>query len=247
MESLGTVSTCEQFATALDSPYGSGGGLHARLSRRTGEAGCSQPWAVKEGRRTSDVTAGFHQLLRGLLESAMGVVGAKRGFVLVEGLDGIIRAEVTADVTRHPPRSERRGAGPRSARQALQAVCLLDSAEPSGAWPSGGGSAMEMHGGVAVGVPLRVEGRTAGLLYLDGRRPSRASTELDLHMVEALAEHAALALAAARLDERILTLLERLRAVGLAPGAGPPERRPASAALVRDDTPPQLAEARSMR
>ena len=57
-----------------------------------------------------------------------------------------------------------------------------------------------------------------GALYADSRAPGSAFTELDVEILEALASQAALAIAAARLDEEVERLLADVEAVsGRAP------------------------------
>ena len=60
--------------------------------------------------------------------------------------------------------------------------------------------------------------RRLGALYADSSAPGSAFTELDVEILEALASQAALAIAAARLDEEVERLLADVEAVsGRAP------------------------------
>jgi GAF domain-containing protein len=56
-------------------------------------------------------------------------------------------------------------------------------------------------------VPLRADEQTAGLIYVDGRKRGGVFTDLDLEILEALSEHAAVAVAGLRLDRRIRELV----------------------------------------
>jgi GAF domain-containing protein len=67
-------------------------------------------------------------------------------------------------------------------------------------------------------VPVTVLDRRLGALYADSRRPGSAFTDLDVEILEALASQAALALAAARLDEEVGQLLADVEAIS---GRGP--------------------------
>ncbi|MPZ20351.1 MAG: GAF domain-containing protein [Luteitalea sp.] len=55
-------------------------------------------------------------------------------------------------------------------------------------------------------VPLRQDERSYGVLYVDGRKPGPGFTELDLEILEALAEQMALVLASARLESTVREL-----------------------------------------
>ena len=135
--------------------------------------------------------------LRRLLESAMRIVGATRGSVLVAHREGALRAAVTLDLTSH-------------------ASCGARGESPRGEQAGVG----EKYAGAALRVPLRVRSRTVGVLELLRCGPSTDSTHIDLATVEALAQHLALVLAAARLTRRIRMLLERLLAAASARAAG---------------------------
>lgn len=52
-------------------------------------------------------------------------------------------------------------------------------------------------------LPLRVLGRSIGALYADSRRPGSAFAELDVEILEAVAEHAALAIGIARIHREV--------------------------------------------
>jgi GAF domain-containing protein len=56
-------------------------------------------------------------------------------------------------------------------------------------------------------VPLRAEGRSIGLLYVDGSKRGGAFTDLDLEILEALAEHATLVAGTMSLDRQIRELV----------------------------------------
>jgi transcriptional regulator with GAF, ATPase, and Fis domain len=149
-------------------------------------------------------------LLLRLLESAMDVVGAKRGFVLLMGPEESLSVELAAGYT--PAglnEDDQRFAGSLGAVQrALEtgaSVVVSDAqADPYlGKRPS-----VVTLGLGAVGcVPIRHDDRILGLLYVDSPTPRAGFSELDLEILEGLADHTAVAIASIQLDEKLQRLI----------------------------------------
>ena len=158
-------------------------------------------------------------LLWRLLDSARQVLAAERGFVLVAGPDGILRAEVAAGFSREQLLEARFSGSVGAVDRALrsrQSVVLSDV--PADPYLGRRSSVVEMGIGSLACVPLQREGQLLGLIYVDGRRRGGTFTELDLEILEALAEHAAVVLDTLRVDGRIRRLLQP------PPSADPAER-----------------------
>lgn len=66
-------------------------------------------------------------------------------------------------------------------------------------------------------VPLHRGDQRLGVIYADSQRPGPVLTELDLELLENLAEHASAALAAAQIQAELQQLLRAADAAGLAP------------------------------
>jgi GAF domain-containing protein len=146
-------------------------------------------------------------LLLRLLESAMEVASAERGFVLVYGSDGRLHPEVASGFM--PGEVEASGftgslGAVRRALESGTAVVLSDiGADPIlGRRPS---VVMQSLATLAC-VPLRHESRIVGLLYVDSRRRT-AFSELDVEILAGLADHTALMLAGAQIDRSLRALL----------------------------------------
>ena len=160
-----------------------------------------------EIRRDLDAAPDARAVLRRLLESAIGVVGAERGCVLVLRPDGNVHGEVAVGAAGS-------GAAERVFRGSLGAIeRVLETGEPvvaadarSDAFLARRRSVAEMGIGALACVPLRSEGRVEGLLYVDGRARGGAFTELDLEILETLSDHASLVLASIDIDRRIREL-----------------------------------------
>jgi GAF domain-containing protein len=67
-------------------------------------------------------------------------------------------------------------------------------------------SVVDMGLGVVACVPLRQDDRILGLIYVDSPRSRAAFTELDIDILEALAEHTAIVIAGLQLERRISEL-----------------------------------------
>lgn len=178
-------------------------------------------------------------LLLRFLESAMEVMGASRGFVLVLAPDGSLRVELAAGFTRDALAKEgERFAGSLGAVQrALEtgaSVVVSDvQADPSLGRRA---SVVTLGLGAVACVPLRHDGRILGLLYADSPTPRVGFNELDLEILESLADHTAVAIASIWLDQRLRNLVRSGTALHVRPVLQELERRIAD--VVRLEPPP---------
>jgi pSer/pThr/pTyr-binding forkhead associated (FHA) protein len=162
--------------------------------------------SVQMRRRLSGDLEPFDLLLR-FLESAMELVGAQRGFVLLSGADGHLRVEVAAGFDADAAVSARFAGSLGAVERALktgQTVVVTDVR----ADPRLGRRASVVSSGIGAlaCVPIREEGEILGLLYVDGAQRSTGFTELDVEILESLAGHASLAIASVRLERRLREL-----------------------------------------
>jgi hypothetical protein len=134
-------------------------------------------------------------LLLRLLELAMEVATAERGFVLVAGPGGRLRPEVAVGFSPQDLREERFRGSVGAVKQALECGVLAISdaiADPRlGKRPS---VVAEGIRSVAC-LPLVHSGKQFGALYVDRRRPGPPFTVLDVETLEALADRASALLA----------------------------------------------------
>jgi putative methionine-R-sulfoxide reductase with GAF domain len=187
------------------------GGLLARFERLTAAQAANldsermaRIQSSAEMRRRLSPDLGPLELLLRLLEAAMELTRTERGFVLMVGPDGKLRAEAAAGLSPEAVRDERFRGSVGAVRQALETggpVALSDvRADPRlGKRPS------VLARGIAslACVPLRHEGKILGVLYVDSRKIGPTFTQLALDVLEALADHAGTILAGARRDSSI--------------------------------------------
>ena len=188
------------------------GGLLARFEEVSGEEArrmaddrAARLQTSTEIRRELDVALDARMLLRRLVESAVAVVGAGRGFVLLLSPEGEIQGEIVG-LSTGLPGSEFDGSFGALEEVLRTGRPLVAADARSDAFLGRRPSVAEMGIGALACVPLRGEGRVLGLLYVDGGRRGAPFTDLDVEILETLAGHAALVLASMEIGRRILDL-----------------------------------------
>lgn len=146
------------------------------------------------------------ELLARLLESFVSTSACERGFVLLQGASENLQAKIT-----FPPGNDDFTGSSSVVRKTFAGnrpvVCSDVSRDaqlgPQASIASGGISALAC-------VPLRVGDKVLGVLYVDSRKPGKQITELDIELLQALADHAALVISVSRLRENIVDLTAML-------------------------------------
>ncbi|MDP9121143.1 MAG: GAF domain-containing protein [Acidobacteriota bacterium] len=147
-------------------------------------------------------------LLQGVLDSVLQLAGADRGFLLLAGAGGELDVAATAGLESSdlaaPDFSGSIGAVER-------AIATGRTVATSDALAEGGlrSRVSVLSGGIRslVCLPLIASERLIGAAYADSRRVGSGYTDLDVEILEALAAHAALAIAVTKMDEELQGLL----------------------------------------
>ncbi|MBT8099620.1 MAG: GAF domain-containing protein, partial [Gammaproteobacteria bacterium] len=148
------------------------------------------------------------ELLHRVLDSFLNVADCERGFVMLEHASG----ELIPDVSHPSDSGEFQGS--RSVVQktlsSMQPIVCSDISLDAelGPQPSIVSGALR----ALACLPLLVGDRVIGVLYVDSQRPGKQFTELDIELLQALAEHAALVIGVSRLRENIVDLSAMLPA-----------------------------------
>jgi hypothetical protein len=138
-------------------------------------------------------------LLLRFLESAMELTQTERGFVLVAGRDGVLRAEVAAGFTAEEVGHEGFRGSVGAVRQALETGGPVAAADARADPRLGRRPSVVAQGiGSLACAPLRHEGKVLGVIYVDSRKVGPAFTEMDVEILETLADHTAAVLSATR-------------------------------------------------
>jgi GAF domain-containing protein len=172
--------------------------------------------ADRVARRTTSMALGsrlqaevsLDALLMRLLRSAIDVTGAERGFVLVVTPEGKTRMEVASGFA---PADLEEGSLMGSAaavertKQTAETVVVSDV--QNDVFFSRRASIIAQGIATLASVPLRGASGLIGILYVDGRLAAGTFTDLDVEILEGLADQAAIALAGAELDRQLRELV----------------------------------------
>lgn len=170
-----------------------------------------------------DPKADVDVLLRQMLDSSMELAGARRGFVMLAGLDGELEVRARAGGL-DPATASREFAGSRGALarvlKSRKPVVVCDTSADTmlGAQPSIVSGQIR----ALVCLPLIVGEQLIGLTYLDSDAPGKVFTGLDVEILEAFASHAALVIAVASVREDLAEVADLLpRELSRAPAPEP--------------------------
>jgi pSer/pThr/pTyr-binding forkhead associated (FHA) protein len=188
-------------------------------------------------------------LLLRLLESALEVAGADRGFVLMRGPDGALRAEVVAGFEASHLAEQGFSWSVGAVERALRTGVSFVLSDVRADAELGGRPSVVTRGiGTLACVPLRKDEQVIGLIYVDSRRRGRSFSPLDVEILETLADHVAVLVEGLRLCHRIERLLGTT--AGAARSAGRAvldELQRKIEAAVRDGVSPETAGVRAAR
>ncbi len=158
---------------------------------------------VRELRASPDSST----LLRRFLESAIELTAADRGFILVVGADGMLHAEAAAGFAAAGLDDREFSGSFGAVEQALRSgQVLVVSDLQRDALLSQRPSVVEQRLATLACVPFHHDGRLVGLLYVDSRAVGPGLTELDLEILEALAEQATIAMISVQLQSKVREL-----------------------------------------
>ena len=130
-----------------------------------------------------------------------------RGFILVVDADGMLRAEAAAGFAADGLDDQGFSGSFGAVEQALRSgQALVVSDLQQDAMLSQRPSVVEQRLATLACVPFHHDGRLVGLLYVDSRAAGPGLTELDLEILEALAEQAAIAMISVQLQGKVREL-----------------------------------------
>jgi len=160
-----------------------------------------------EARKILDANREPQALLTKLIESVLELTNAERGFLLLFGPDGEIRAEVVSGFSGASLDERFNGSFGAIERALREGRSVVTSDAKGDAYFGGRRSVVEMGIETLACVPLRADARVIGLIYVDGRKRGGVFTDLDLEILEALADHAAVVAGSLSLDRQIRQLI----------------------------------------
>ena len=135
------------------------------------------------------------------------MTSAERGFVLLIGPHGTLEAEVASGFGSGATFDERfEGSFGAIERVLATGESVVASDAAADAFLGRRPSVLEQKITTLACVPLRSSDRVIGLIYVDGRKPGGAFTDLDLEILEALAGNVSVVLSTLRIDREIREL-----------------------------------------
>ena len=160
-----------------------------------------------ELRRQLDPAAGLDRLLHQVLRSVLSLSGTERGFVMLTTDSGDLEIKSYSGVA--PDDFDK--------QQFSGSVGAIEMALESGNMVVSGDAMTDAQLGsrpsVTIGsiralvcIPLVILNKTTGILYADSREPGKIFTELDVEILQGLANHAGMAIAVARIRDEIAGL-----------------------------------------
>jgi hypothetical protein len=154
---------------------------------------------------------GVDGVLRRLLASTLELTGAERGFVVLADPDGELSVAAASGIEPEALDSPAFRGSVGAVREALGRGAAVATSDALADPLLGGRQSIAGQGIRAlVAVPLRFGERVGGALYADSQRPGSAFNELDVEILEGLAAHAAVALAASWLEVELRELAGRV-------------------------------------
>jgi hypothetical protein len=208
--------------------------LSERQHRQDTQAQSERRLSTLAARRRIAAAGSLDAVVLGLLDSAIQLARAERGFVLLARPDGELAVAAARGLAEGDLGAAEFSGSIGAVATVLETRRVMVIADAL-ADPALGGRESVVRGGIRAlaCVPLAplqgvtplaplpdaaVLDRCLGTLYADSRTPGSAFTDLDVEILEALASQAALAIAAAHLDEEMGRLLADVEAVsGRAP------------------------------
>ena len=155
------------------------------------------------------------KVLERVMEAVMTLSSAERGLLMIAGEDGQLACRVERNLRETIAEGGRTSVSMSAVRQAFAEGRSLVSVDVDrDGRMAGRESVLRLRLKSVMVVPLRHHETVIGVIYVDSRRAVRGFTEEDLRVLEALADHAAIAIANARLveesNEMLMSTIEAL-------------------------------------
>lgn len=162
--------------------------------------------SVELQRRLTPTTA-LAELLDRILDSALATSDGERAFILLASAAGDLTVAAAAGVEAAELMGDEFSGSVGAIQRALEERCAVVVADASGDTFLGGRPSV-ITGAIRclACVPLQALDQLLGVVYLDSRSPGAVFRDLDVEILEALASHAALAIAVASLDNEVREL-----------------------------------------
>lgn len=184
-------------------------------SSRTGDLREKKLRGLLSACRAINSSLVLDEVLSRVMDAALQVTGAEKGFLLMIEQDGSLNPAVYRNIDEARLRGETIPASLSLIRKAIRSKRSVHfvPGDPEAMGEPGSASIVRLKLQTVMCTPILSRGEPAGILYVDHRGTLEGALSEDLEILEALADQASVAIENARLSEqRVMT--ERLSAVG---------------------------------
>lgn len=172
-----------------------------------------------ELRRQLDPAAGLERLLHQVLRSVLSLSGTERGFVMLTTDSGDLEIKSYSGVAPDEFGQQEFSGSVSAIELALESGEMVVSCDAMTDAVLGTRPSITLGSIRAlVCMPLVILNKTTGILYADSREPGKVFTELDVEILQGLANHAGMAIAVARIRDEIAGLGKALPEIDISEG-----------------------------
>jgi pSer/pThr/pTyr-binding forkhead associated (FHA) protein len=149
-------------------------------------------------------------ILNEIMEGVMRLTQAERGFLLIEGENGELQMARSVNINPEGLKEEGSKLSLSAVERAIQtraSVAISDALKDTFFGDQTSVRMLELK--TLVSVPILMNGSVIGIIYADSTRREQEFTQLDVDVLESLAENAAIAIQNVRLNQHVWKLIQQ--------------------------------------
>jgi signal transduction histidine kinase len=171
--------------------------------------------ALLAASRAINASLVLEEVLERVMDSALRVTGAEKGFLIMIENDGSLKPCVSRKIDSDHLKGEMLPSSLSMIRKAIAAKRSVHhvAGDPEGMTGAGAASIVRLKLNTVICTPILAHGEAIGVIYVDHGGILQGAASEDMEIMEALADQASVAIENARLSRQMM-LTERLSAVG---------------------------------
>ena len=149
-------------------------------------------------------------ILNEIMDGVMRLTQAERGFLMIEGENGDLQIARSVNIDAEGFKEKRSSLSLSAVEKAIQtrkSVAISDAVKDTFFGDQTSVQMLELK--TLVSVPILMNGEVIGIIYADSNRREQEFTQLDVDVLESLAENAAIAIQNVRLNEHVWKLIHQ--------------------------------------
>ncbi len=149
-------------------------------------------------------------ILNEIMDGVMRLSQAERGFLLIEGEKGDLQMVRSVNINPEGLRQEGSSLSLSAVEKAIQtrtSVAISDAQQDTFFGDQTSVQILKLK--TLVSVPILMNGNVIGIIYADSNRREQEFTQLDVDVLESLAENAAIAIQNVRLNQQVWNLIQQ--------------------------------------